>query len=181
LFRLPPSFIPDYVLKGKISRPERVEELFERLLSRWRYGRLNDRTICRGLFLELLLELLCDGTDGDGVSDFPETQLAAEMRLRLSDFAEKPLNKSGSIQNFLEKSGKSYAHQCREFKKLYGISPLGYVNALRATRAGGLLRDTNMNIAEIAERLGFENLSYFTRFFRKYRGKTPSEYRAAGG
>jgi len=177
LYHPAPDFIPTEILAGKIFSPTRIDELFERLLNRWLYAESNYFTY-RGILLELLLELLCSNEDNKSESKYPkEAQLANSIRSRLNYFAETPVNHADSLQNFLAQAGKTYAHQCRIFKKCYGISPLNYVNELRATRARALLKDTNMNISEVAIKLGFENLSYFTRFFKKYSGQSPSSFK----
>jgi two-component system response regulator YesN len=40
-----------------------------------------------------------------------------------------------------------------------------------------MLRGGNEKINEISAALGFETASYFTRFFKKYTGETPQQYR----
>ncbi|TAK32705.1 MAG: AraC family transcriptional regulator [Saprospiraceae bacterium] len=50
-------------------------------------------------------------------------------------------------------------------------------SALEALR---LLEETDLSVKEIAFRLGFEDASYFNRFFKKHFGKTPSEMRLMG-
>ena len=39
------------------------------------------------------------------------------------------------------------------------------------------LKDRTLSIAEIAEKTGLEDQSYFSRFFKKKTGQTPSEFR----
>ncbi len=175
LFRKAPPHVPEKIIRGPIKSPRAIE-LFERISNRWRYGNLHSRCACRGLLLELLLELLCSG-----YNQFEEqsegNRLGGRIRYLLNKLAEEPLCKMGSISDALEKQGMSYAHQCRVFKQCYGISPLSYVNALRAERAKNLLRDTHFDISEIAERLGYNNLGYFSRFFKKNVGVSPSYFR----
>ncbi|HAS59371.1 MAG TPA: AraC family transcriptional regulator, partial [Algoriphagus sp.] len=48
---------------------------------------------------------------------------------------------------------------------------------LRVNEALKLLEETELGIAEIAFQVGFENLSYFNRAFRKIQGETPSYFR----
>ena len=43
--------------------------------------------------------------------------------------------------------------------------------------AGKLLSETDMPVALIASKVGYENFTNFTQMFRKYTGTTPTEYR----
>jgi AraC-like DNA-binding protein len=49
---------------------------------------------------------------------------------------------------------------------------------LRINEAQQLLQETELGISEIAYRVGFENLSYFNRSFKRISGKTPRHFRA---
>ena len=62
------------------------------------------------------------------------------------------------------------------FQKEYAMTPLAYRDTLLMRRATLLLRDGNFSVAEIAETLGFESVSYFSRFFKKHKGVSPSSY-----
>lgn len=62
------------------------------------------------------------------------------------------------------------------FKEEYGMSPLEYRDKLVIKRASMLLRDGSFSITEISEMLGFESVSYFSRFFKKSRGVSPSQF-----
>lgn len=63
--------------------------------------------------------------------------------------------------------------------KSLGISALAYIQNRIMTEAKVLLSITELNINEIAQALGFESGNYFIRFFKKYNGMTPGEYRKA--
>lgn len=62
-------------------------------------------------------------------------------------------------------------------KKHAGISIQQYVIKTRIKMAERLLKETNLNISEIAEKTGFLDSSHFNRIFNKYVGKNPSELR----
>lgn len=62
------------------------------------------------------------------------------------------------------------------FQKEYAMTPLAYRDALLMRRATLLLQDGTFSVSEIAETLGFESVSYFSRFFKKYKGVAPSDY-----
>ncbi|MCB7319570.1 AraC family transcriptional regulator [Lacrimispora sp. 210928-DFI.3.58] len=77
-------------------------------------------------------------------------------------------------------SGQFYIskyHLAREFKKEYNQTIVQYLLNKRITCAKELLRFTDMNIGEIAQRCGIKDLNYFNKVFRKIEGCTASEYR----
>jgi AraC-like DNA-binding protein len=62
------------------------------------------------------------------------------------------------------------------FQLEYQTTPLGYRNALIMQRATHLLGNEEYSVTEISEMLGFESVAYFSRFFKKHQGVSPSEY-----
>ena len=65
----------------------------------------------------------------------------------------------------------------RLFKKSTSLTFNEYVNYQRLARSKLLLRDSDLTVLDISNRLGFNNVSYFNRLFKKHYGKTPTEYR----
>lgn len=65
----------------------------------------------------------------------------------------------------------------RIFIKNLGISPTEYIFELRTKKACELLKDDRLTVKAIAFSLGFENQMYFTKFFKRRVGMSPSEYR----
>lgn len=56
-----------------------------------------------------------------------------------------------------------------------------YVNKLRIEKSMELLRNTEMSITEIAERMGFSSSRYFSTAFKKYTGITPTQFKESAG
>ena len=73
----------------------------------------------------------------------------------------------------------SQSHFMKFFKNSMGTSFIDYLNDYRLVMAARLLLSSDSSILSIAEEVGFENLSYFNRSFKKKFGKTPSAYRIA--
>lgn len=71
----------------------------------------------------------------------------------------------------------SKGHLFRAFKKSFRISPLAYQQDLRFEAAQRLLRFTSLRCYEIAQRVGYANVYYFHRQFKKRMGVTPTHYR----
>ena len=67
------------------------------------------------------------------------------------------------------------------FKKETGMNLNRFIKVFRMEKAGEFLRDTNMKVAQISEKVGFANVSYFCRSFREYYGCSPESYRKGTG
>ena len=63
------------------------------------------------------------------------------------------------------------------FRQSTGVSVITYLIQLRVHLAALMLRDTSLSVAEIGERVGFNDNSHFTRTFREYMECSPTEYR----
>lgn len=82
-----------------------------------------------------------------------------------------------TIKEMAEACGFSQSHFMKFFKSSVGEPFTSYLNNHRLTMASRLLLSSDSNILEIAEKTGFENLSYFNRTFKHTFGMTPREFR----
>lgn len=64
------------------------------------------------------------------------------------------------------------------FKQETGLSFSDYLNTLRIEQASELLVTTSNRVFEIAEYVGYSEYKYFVKVFKKYKGTTPTQYRA---
>ncbi len=63
------------------------------------------------------------------------------------------------------------------FRKETGVNFLDFLTSRRIDEAAKLLRRTNMSISEIAEKVGYTDVKYFSKMCKKNLGMNPSEYR----
>ena len=63
------------------------------------------------------------------------------------------------------------------FKQYAQKSVIEYINELRILRAKTFLEKEEASISEIAIRVGFSDINYFSRKFKSISGITPTEYR----
>lgn len=91
----------------------------------------------------------------------------------LSDNIGVPFNSENIEKRFY----LSYKYMAHLFKKEKGVTMQQYHNSIRMDEACRLLCSTLMSIGEIADKLGFSDVLYFSRCFRNYTGKSPSAYR----
>lgn len=86
-----------------------------------------------------------------------------------------------TISDIAEQVEFSESHFMRYFKETMGTSFIDYLKEYRLTMAARLLLASDDTILSIAEEVGFDNLSYFNRAFKKHYGVTPSQYRKLTG
>ena len=63
------------------------------------------------------------------------------------------------------------------FKSVTTMSPLDYVNLFRINKACALLSESAISVTDVAYKCGFNDSSYFSRIFRKYKGVSPIAFR----
>lgn len=90
---------------------------------------------------------------------------------------KKYYNKNITIPELAKISHLSQSYLMSCFKNALGISAIEYICQLRIKLACEMLRDSELNISDIAFECGFANLSNFNRQFKKRLGTPPSEYR----
>ena len=81
------------------------------------------------------------------------------------------------IKEYADMCYLSYSRFIHLFTKSTGYSPHEFRMNLRVSHAKTLLEDSNMSIQEISDMLGFLNRKYFSLYFKKKVGVSPSKYR----
>lgn len=86
-----------------------------------------------------------------------------------------------SLETLAEKVYLSSGYLSFIFKKETGMNLNRYIRVFRMEKAGELLKNTNMKVAQVSEKVGFSNVSYFCRSFREFYGSSPEAYRKGTG
>lgn len=81
------------------------------------------------------------------------------------------------LETLAAELGMSYSRFRNLFSRHTGSSPRKYQLDIRMNRAMELLRQSERNVTEIAEQLGFSSVYYFSRLFKARTGKTPVAFR----
>lgn len=85
--------------------------------------------------------------------------------------------KNISITDIADYLHISYPYLSKIFKENKNINILDYLNKIRIEHGKEYLVNTNKSISKIAMEVGYNNAQSFNRFFKKYEGITPGEYR----
>jgi AraC-like DNA-binding protein len=83
-----------------------------------------------------------------------------------------------SVGGSAEAAGLTVDHFSTLFRSSTGYGPTDYFQRRRIHRSCQLLLNPRQRVTEIAADLGFSDAPHFCRLFKRYKGMTPSEYRA---
>lgn len=101
-----------------------------------------------------------------------------EERLsKVKSYIEEHIQEKISMKNLAEQIHMNEQYLMRIFKRETGQSILEYLTERKIIIASNMLKDTDYSINFIADCVGCENYSYFTKLFKKQTGFTPREYR----
>jgi AraC-like DNA-binding protein len=128
---------------------------------------------------ELLIRLEEITFHGFGNSYTTKNGSVYENVKRIADYVEKHYTQNFGSEEIEQKLLINFDYANRIFKKHIGYSIIRYRNHLRIHRAKSLLEGSvgELTMDTIAEQVGFGNRYYFSRYFKKYVGVTPEEYR----
>ncbi len=83
----------------------------------------------------------------------------------------------GSVSGYAQRLGISPSYLNKLVRTQTRHSAMDWVEISRVNWAKSLLKDSDMSVGEVSVAIGVDDPSYFTRFFRKSTGMTPSEFR----
>lgn len=81
-----------------------------------------------------------------------------------------------SFADICQRAGVSSGYGHRTFKKVYGVTPLHYIESQKYNKAKRLLGSPEFAIEDVAYLMGASSVSNFSKQFKKWSGTTPSRY-----
>ncbi len=103
----------------------------------------------------------------------------SDSRIRQAlELIERRLDQPLRVSDVAEACGYHRNYFRSVFKEHMGITPSGYINLRRISRAKELMMYSELNISQISQQLGFQSIHYFSRLFKKTAGCSPSAYLA---
>jgi len=96
-------------------------------------------------------------------------------------FIELKYTESFSLEWFVAQCAMNVTDFSRRFKERAGYPLFEFINRQRIARACALLKTSDLSILEISEAVGYNNLSFFNRYFLRIMGVSPRAYRGNRG
>ena len=128
--------------------------------------------------LDHLLEWLCAFLEQKSV----EIRSLREQTVRreiaeAQRYVQTHLGEKIAMEEMAHRLNLNPSHFSRIFKQETGETFVEFVTRTKMERARELLNQSDLNVAEISQRLGYEHTSYFIKLFRNYAGMSPNEFR----
>lgn len=130
---------------------------------------LDKRMESRGILLLLMSRFVSRA--------IPESRAEDERIWLCTSYIRRHIYKAISISELSGIAGVSKDHLIRLFKKECGMTPVKYINTKKIERAQLLLATEEIAIKEVGYLLGFGDISYFNRIFRRVTGMSPTQFR----
>ncbi|ANE45258.1 hypothetical protein SY83_01725 [Paenibacillus swuensis] len=131
--------------------------------------------VCKGLMLQILTGLY--RMQMDQAQALPPN--AGERLSVVTSWLEEHYREPCSNQTLARLIHVHEDYMAKLFKQMYGMTPNKYLQFIRHRKAKDLLRHTDLTVEEIGRDVGYEDLHYFSRTFRKWEGVSPRGYRNA--
>lgn len=103
-------------------------------------------------------------------------QSNASVRLATA-YIQEHLHETMTLEEIAKHCHMSKFYLSHQFTQVQGISLSKYILQSRVTKSMQLLRETSMPVKDIAESVGFHDVPYFCRTFKKETNLTPLQYR----
>ena len=149
---------------------EHIKKGFAKLLSAWSQKKSGFEMQAIGRLYELLSLFYFEYHRGQDPSLY-------QRLLPVKEYIECNFDQPMSLEQLARLVDMSVTNFRREWKKLYGESPLQYRDDLRLSYAKEYLNSGYYSVSEIARKCGFDDVSYFVRFFKKQTGITPGDFK----
>lgn len=89
-------------------------------------------------------------------------------------------NHTRNVSWYAEKLGITHAHLCTTVKQATGKTCINIISSMVIMDAKSQLKSTQLSIQNISDSLNFANMSFFGKYFKRYVGMSPLEYRNNG-
>lgn len=110
------------------------------------------------------------------------TSLDEQFIEKAVKYVDENMGRSGlSVEELASHLGMSRVHLFKRLKQLTGKAPIEFIRILRLKRAAQYLRESQLNVSEIAYKCGFNNPKHFAKYFKEEFGVTPSVYQENEG
>ena len=159
---------PYCLLQGKSM--ESMERVFKELVSTWNMKKAGYEMRSVGYLYELLSQFYLEYSHGQDAASH-------QRLLPAKEYIEQHFDSPITLERLAFLSDMSVTNFRREWQRYYSKTPIQYRDSIRLYYAKEYLSSGYYSVTEIAKKCGFDDISYFGRYFKKKTGSTPGEFK----
>ena len=125
---------------------------------------------------ELVCRLLVELGKRDDKNIYPLNAKDIQTIYKVKERLLERLDTSPTIDELASYANMSLSKMKRIFKQIFGDSIFNYYQSFRMQEAARLLKEEKLSVSEVGYRVGFSNLSHFSRVFEQHIGMKPKKY-----
>lgn len=170
---------PRYVeTEDAYSLERRMEEVLEADAEEEESEIQDERFHCLMKLVLLQLSKASESGSPDTGTDPPISHKQKRLLLQVKQYIKEHIASPMDYDEIAELTGLSPRYLNRLYKRYTGKSLKEYITNTRVERAKHLLAETSMTVGQVAETLGYSDIYFFSKQFKKYTGMPPSSLRA---
>lgn len=154
------------------SNPNHMLNLFRQMNREWDKRNAASILKIKSILYDILFEIF-----QEQLTHQNRSEKYYSIRNSINYMEEHFFDSNLNIEKIAEASGISSVHFRNLFKEIFETSPTKYITEIRLQKAIDLLMFSDLPVYKISETIGYENVNYFNRIFKKHMLFTPIQYR----
>lgn len=169
------EIIPKVALTG--SRDLEVQHLLEEMLLEYTERKPHFELLLKGNLLKLLAIIIREYTKGSFKGMEETLDKYRHVIADAIEYIHNHYHEELRLEQICKLAMMSRTYFCCLFKRLTGKTFNEYLIDLRVRKSAELLLRSDLSITEVCFGVGFNDRTYFSRIFKKYKGVSPSYYK----
>lgn len=162
-----------------VGKKHQLITLFERIIEETTFMKPGYKLISLNLFMNFITQIFranIEKMNSDNHLKYASKR-EKEIMEKASNYINSNLDKFITVRDIANELNISESFIYKIFSKCINLSPMNYMQLLRAKKAKLLIETTDNSMNEISDLLGFSSVYYFSNFFKKIYGQSPIHYR----
>lgn len=168
-------FLFGSAIREQVLHPESLRLIFEEIAEEFAHRRYGYELALKSDIYKIIVWII---RYMEQESSLPDAYTENTIRKIVAAFSyiEKHYAENITVRHVAEHCYVEYTYFSRTFKQIAKKSCTEDINHFRIQKAEALLLSTKLSITDISEKVGFDNVSYFIKQFRRYKGISPKQY-----